>query len=279
MILECGAPGGAIEGAVRDGFADVAGEDVGAGMEVGDGAGYAEDAVVGAGRHVVAVHGGAEKAHGIVIEGTVLAQHLTGHLGVAVDAGDVFEAFGLDGAGGDDTLADGGGGLAGRTLAELVERYGLYLALYIDAVEQRAGDAVFVLGHGAGRARAGAGRVGIIAAWTGVHRGHEHEAGGVFDGVFCSRHQNFSVLERLSQHLKDLSVEFGELVEMEHPVVRKGDFARHGVGAATDEGDGRDSVVRCAEGARGHQHGAAAQFACHGVDFRRLQRLGECQRR
>ena len=134
MILECGAPGGAVEGAVGDGFADVAGEDVGAGVEVGDGAGYAEDAVVGAGRHVVAVHGGAEKAHGIVIEGTVLAQHLTGHLGVAVDAGSVFEALGLDGAGGDDTLADSGGGFAGRALAELVERYGLYLALDVDAI-------------------------------------------------------------------------------------------------------------------------------------------------
>ena len=142
--LECGAPGGAVEGAVGDGFADVAGEDVGAGVEVGDGAGYADDAVVGAGRHVVAVHGCAEKAHGIVIDGTVAAQHLAGHLCVAVDAGSVFEAFGLDGAGGDNALADGGGGLAGRALAELVERYGLYLALYIYAVKQWTADLVKV---------------------------------------------------------------------------------------------------------------------------------------
>ena len=67
MILECGAPGGAVEAAVGDGFAHVDGQDgsvygslqggrgggggVGGGgeVEVGDGAGDAEDAVVGAG--------------------------------------------------------------------------------------------------------------------------------------------------------------------------------------------------------------------------------------
>ena len=108
MILEYGAPGGAVEGAVGDGFADVAGEDVGGGVEVGDGAGDAEDAVVGAGRHVVAVHSGAQEAHGGVVEAAMLAQHLAGHLGVAVYARVVAEAVGLDGACGDDALADGG---------------------------------------------------------------------------------------------------------------------------------------------------------------------------
>ena len=57
---------------------DVVVEDVGAGFEVGDGAGDFEDAVVGAGRHVRAYHG-------------------------------VFQLFQ---AGGDDALADGGAGFA-----------------------------------------------------------------------------------------------------------------------------------------------------------------------
>lgn len=35
-----GAPGGAVEGAVADGFAHVGGEYGGGGVEVGDGAGY-----------------------------------------------------------------------------------------------------------------------------------------------------------------------------------------------------------------------------------------------
>ena len=47
----------AVEVAVGDGFHDVVVEDVGAGLEVGDGAGDFEDAVVGAGAHVHAFHG------------------------------------------------------------------------------------------------------------------------------------------------------------------------------------------------------------------------------
>ena len=39
----------AVEVAVGNGFHDVVVEDVGAGLEVGDGAGHLEDAVVGAG--------------------------------------------------------------------------------------------------------------------------------------------------------------------------------------------------------------------------------------
>ena len=49
--------GGAVEVAVGDGFYDVVVEDVGAGLEVGDGACDFEDAVVGARGHVHALHG------------------------------------------------------------------------------------------------------------------------------------------------------------------------------------------------------------------------------
>ena len=48
--------GGAVEVTVGDGFHDVVVEDVGAGFEVGDGAGDLEDAVVGPRTHVHAVH-------------------------------------------------------------------------------------------------------------------------------------------------------------------------------------------------------------------------------
>ena len=46
-----------VEVAVGDGFHDVVVEDIGAGLEVGDGAGDFEDAVVGASGHVHAFHG------------------------------------------------------------------------------------------------------------------------------------------------------------------------------------------------------------------------------
>ena len=60
--LQTGAEvGGAVEVAVGDGFHDVVVEDVGDGLEVGDGAGDFEDAVVGPRAHVHALHGVANK--------------------------------------------------------------------------------------------------------------------------------------------------------------------------------------------------------------------------
>ena len=48
---------GAVEVAVGDGFHDVGGADGDAGVEVGDGAGYFQDAVVGSRAHVHAGDG------------------------------------------------------------------------------------------------------------------------------------------------------------------------------------------------------------------------------
>ena len=60
-------------------------------------------------------------------------------------------------------------------------------------------------------------------------------------------------------------------VKEEDSVVGEADFAGHGEGASAHEGDGRDGVVRAAEGACGHQRGALRQFAGHAVDFCRLK--------
>ena len=53
MLNACAA----VEVAVAYGFHDVVALDAGAVLEVGDGAGHLEDAVVGAGTHVEVVHG------------------------------------------------------------------------------------------------------------------------------------------------------------------------------------------------------------------------------
>ena len=64
-----------------------------ASCEVGDGAGNLQDAVVGAGGEVHADHCGAEHGDtGFVWLGK-LVYHLLGHLRIAVDAGEVLEAF------------------------------------------------------------------------------------------------------------------------------------------------------------------------------------------
>ena len=53
--------------------------------------------------------------------------------------------------------------------------------------------------------------------------------------------------------------------------MRQTDLAGHGETATADKGDGRNGVVRAAEGAHGHQRGALLQFAGHAVDFGRLE--------
>ena len=80
-----------VEVAVGDGFHDVVVEDVGAGLEVGDGAGDFEDAVVGAGAHVHAFHGVAKFFQAGGVGFGVFVEQGGGHLGVAVDAGLVLE--------------------------------------------------------------------------------------------------------------------------------------------------------------------------------------------
>lgn len=102
--------GGAVEVAVGDGFHDVVVEDVGGAFEVGDGAGDLEDAVVGAGGHVHAVHGVLQLLQAGGVGLGVFVQQGRGHLGVAVDAWFVLEAALLQHPGSDDALTDGGAG-------------------------------------------------------------------------------------------------------------------------------------------------------------------------
>jgi len=136
LFLQCGAQvGGSVEVAVGDGFHDVVVEDVGAGFEVGNGAGDFEDAVVGAGRHVHALHGVFQLLEAGGVGLGVFVQQGRGHLGVAVDAGFVLEAALLQHPGGNDALADGGAGFTWGLAGHLLEIDGLHLDLQVDAIQ------------------------------------------------------------------------------------------------------------------------------------------------
>ena len=64
-----------------------------------------------------------------------LMEHLLVHLGVAMRAGEGFEAFLLYLAGSDDAIADGGTGFARLHLGQMGKRHRLYLAMDVDTVE------------------------------------------------------------------------------------------------------------------------------------------------
>ena len=112
----------------------VAGEDFGGGVEVGDGAGYFEDAVVGAGRHVEAGHGAFKYLHGFGDRTGVGGDEAWRHLCVAVYGGLVGKAVCLDIAGFIDAGTDGGRGFSRPHVLQFGEWDGHYFHLYVYTV-------------------------------------------------------------------------------------------------------------------------------------------------
>lgn len=199
-----------IQVAIADGFGQVGGLDVLAAFEVGDGARYFQDAVVGAGREVETVHGVLQQSQAAVVGTGVERKQAAVHLGIAIDAGDGGVALFLNLTGAYHPFANDGAGLAGAGVGHLFEGYGDDFDLQVDTVEQWAGDAVQVFLHLTGRAYAGFGGVVVVAAGTGVHAGHEHEAGRIVDVALHARDADFAVFERLAQHFEHVAVELGQ---------------------------------------------------------------------
>ena len=136
-------PVASIKVAIPDGLGDVHGLDLFAAGEVGDGAGYFEDAAVGTGGELQAFHGHAEHVETGGVGLGELVEHALGHHGVAVDAApppalpcrEGAEALGLDVAGLDDTLANYGTRLARLHYGELAEGHRRDFDMDVDAVE------------------------------------------------------------------------------------------------------------------------------------------------
>ena len=172
-----------------------------------------------------------------------------------------------------DALADGFGALAVRTAAQLVvgERGDLHDD--IDPVHERAGELGVVGADGLFAAPAAAARLSVPAAFARVHRAHEHEPAGVYRGSGGARDGHDAVLERLAHDFKHIPVVFGQLVEKQHAVVRKRDFARLRIGAAADQTDGRQRMVRRAERAVDDQRCIGREHPCDGMDLGCLDRL------
>ncbi len=139
MLNSSFRPVASVQIPVSDGFSDMHGLYFFTSSEVSDGAGYLQDAAVGAGGELETLHGHAEHIEGIGIRLGKLMEHLFRHHGVAMDALEGLESFLLNLAGGDDALTDGGGGLTGLHLGELGEGDSLDLAMNIYASEDFRG--------------------------------------------------------------------------------------------------------------------------------------------
>ena len=114
-----------------------------ASVKVGYGACHFQYAVIGAGRQTVAGDGLFQKGGAFCIQTAVLANHLGGHLGVAVDGG-TRKALLLYEPRLYDAFADCLTGFAGLLLVEHLKGNGLYITLYIYSIQQRTTDTSFV---------------------------------------------------------------------------------------------------------------------------------------
>ena len=154
----------AVEAAVLDGFGKVLGGDGGGFIEVGDGAGNFEDAVVGAGGEAHASDGHFEGALAGIVESADFADVAGGHAGVVESAGALY------GAGLFDAGANLGRRLGGGIAAQFLEGDGWDFDVDIDAVQEGAADLAEIVLDLARGAAALAGGIAIEAALMWLHR-------------------------------------------------------------------------------------------------------------
>jgi hypothetical protein len=107
----------------------------------------------------------------------------------------------------------------------------------VDAVNERAGNARLVIGRAARIGAAAAGVTGLagMPAAARIHRRDQHEARRVGDPMVGARNRNLAGLERLAQRVERLRLEFRQLVEEQHAVVRERYFARPRMQSAADQ--------------------------------------------
>ncbi len=152
------APVVPVQAAVLHRFRQVLGGDALLAVQVGDGAGDFEDAVVGAGAQAQPADGHFQRALAGLVEGAELAEK------PGRDVGVVEAALVLEGVGTLDTPAHFGGGNAFARAAQLLVGDGRHFDVEVDAVEQGAAElAEIALDDGPGAA-AFAGGVAIEAA-------------------------------------------------------------------------------------------------------------------
>ena len=133
-------PGGLFQqgaAAILDGLGQVGGLDIRAGVQVGDGPGHAENAVVAAAGEAQPVKGPLHEPLSRRVQQAVLPDHGRGHIGIAADAG-AGKALLLKLPGGVDPGADLSRGLRLFLAAHGLVLHRRHLDVHIDAVQQGA---------------------------------------------------------------------------------------------------------------------------------------------
>ena len=202
-------PVASVESSVSDGFCQVLRLHMLASSQVGDGAGHLEDTAVGSGGEGELFHRHAKHIHACLVWLGKLMNHALAHLGVAVDTLEILVACGLQFPCLDDSLTDVGTRLAWGSLGDVLEWYGSYLALDVDAVEKWTRNLVHVSLYLSWGTYTMVGGVAVIATWARIHACHKHERTRIVGGIFRTADGDMAVFQWLAEHFECGLVEFG----------------------------------------------------------------------
>ena len=148
-------------------------------------------------------------------------------------------------------LGDEAGRLAVSHRRQLLLGERGHLDSHVDAIEQRARDAVLVTRDQIWRASALDCPVAEVTARARIHRGDQLKLGRILDLPRRARHGDAAGFERLPQRFEHAPLEFRQLVEKQHAMVRQRNLAGHRWIAAAHQRDCARSVMRRAVNARG----------------------------
>jgi len=146
-------------------------------------------------------------------------------------------------------LGDFAAAFGGRRQDEIGCGHRRHFDMQVDAVDQRAGNPRLIVGGAAGVGPAAAGKAGFAgaAAAARIHCPDQHEPRRIGDAMIGAGNGNLAGFQRLAQRVERLRLEFRQLVEEQHAVVRERDFARPRVQAAADQRRHAGGMMRGAE--------------------------------
>jgi len=147
----------------------------------------------------------------------------------------------------------------------------------VDPVEERPRNFAAVLPDLLGGAPAGPVGICVMAAGTGVHSRHQHEAGGEHGRDRGPGDGDAPVFQGLPQNLQGVLPELRQLVEKQDAIVGKADLAGAGHLPPADKSYIGDGVMRGAEGPRVYERIFPGQESRHGEDLGGLDGLIEGQ--
>ena len=114
---------------------------------------------------------------------------------------------------------------------------------------------------------------------SGIHGGYQHELRRKCHGAGRAGNGDDPFFQRLAHGFEHTALEFRQLVQEQHAVVRQGDFAGRGIDIAAEQAGVACGVMRRSEGPACNQSLSRFEQAHDTMNFSGFQSLWQRQRR